>query len=222
MCFLTFTKNYQMENTVIINSIGTAKPSVSKILSDAFKMPQEFILKLLYNAPSVLFQKVDLDLAKNAETILSKLGLEVAILDKEESISITNEQVEVSLFFEDILKLPQVIQQLSEFLGCKPAESLNILLAQPSIVLGGVSEATAEALQKRIDASVCYSNPRKDLFTVYIEDNFPKNDFKRLISKINKPSEEIANGATLIKNISYSESSAIWREHQAKKTNPCY
>lgn len=207
-----------MENTVIINSIGTANPSVSKLLADSFKMPQEFILKMLYNAPSVLFQKIDLDLAKKAASTLSKLGLEVQITDEKEKINLVKEQVEISIYFEDILKLPKVINQLSEFLGCKPSESLNMLLAQPGIVLGGVSEATAIALQGRIDALVCYSNPRKDVFTIYINNDFPKSDLKRLIAKIKQPIQTLKDGTVIIKNLSYAESSTIWREHQSKKT----
>lgn len=207
-----------MENTVIINSIGTANPGVSKLLADSFKMPQEFILKMLYNAPAVLFQKIDADLAEKAASTLAKLGLDVQITDEKEKINLAKEQVEISIYFEDILKLPKVIHQLSEFLGCKPSESLNMLLAQPGIVLGGVSEATAIALQGRIDALVCYSNPRKDLFTIYTSNDFPKNDLKRLTAKVKQPIEVLEDGACIIKGLSYGESSTIWREHQSKKT----
>ena len=204
-----------MENTVIINSIGTANPSVSKLLADSFKMPQEFILKMLYNAPSILFQKIDIDLAKKAASTLTKLGLDIQITDKK--VNLSKEQVEISIYFEDISKLPKVIHQLSEFLGCKPSESLNMLLAQPGIVLGGVSEATAIALQNRLDALVCYSNPRKDLFSIYISDKFPKNDLKRLTTKIKKPLETIENASFILKDLTFTESSSIWREYQSKK-----
>ncbi|MDC1162420.1 hypothetical protein OAT18_03150, partial [Tenacibaculum sp.] len=205
------------ENTVIINSIGTANPNVSKILSDAFKMPQEFILKLLYNAPSVLFQKVDLKLAKSAEDILSKLGLDVKVIDKKELVPLVTEEVEVSLFCKDILQLPKVITQLSVFLGCKPAEALNMLLAKPSVVLGRVSKATAVALQERVDASVCFSNPRKDLFTIAISKDFHGNDLKKLTSKIKQPIIKLEDNSMLIKDLSYTESSGVWREYQSKK-----
>ena len=206
-----------MENTVIINSIGTANPSVSKLLADSFKMPQEFILKMLYNAPSVLFQKIDLDLAEKAASTLTKLGLDVQVTDEKEKLNLSKEQVEISIYFEDILRLPKVIHQLSEFLGCKPSESLNMLLAQPGIVLGGVSKATAIALQNRLDALVCYSNPRKDLFSIYISDEFPKSDLKRLTTKVKQPFKNLVNGASVLKDLSFAESSSIWREHQSKK-----
>ena len=205
-----------MENTVIINSIGTANPSVSKLLADSFKMPQEFILKMLYNAPSVLFQKIDLDLAEKAASTLTKLGLDVQVTDEKEKVEISKEQVEISIYFDDIIKLPNVIHQLSEFLGCKQSEALNMLLVHPGIVLGGVSKATAVALQDRLDALVCYSNPRNDLFSIYISDKFAKNDLKRLTTKINKPLETLVNGAYILKDLTFTESSNIWREHQSK------
>ncbi|MFL0123740.1 hypothetical protein V2590_03540 [Tenacibaculum maritimum] len=206
-----------MENSVIINSIGTATPSVSKILSEAFKMPQEFILKLLYNAPTVLFQKVDEALAKKAEKTLSELGLEVQIVNEKEVIALAKEEVEVSIFFEDVLKLPEVIQQLSDFLGCKPVESLNMLLTSPSIVLGGVSEATAKALEERIDAAVCYSNPKHDLFTIYVPASFSKDALEKIMLKAKRTTYESVDAGILIKDVAYKESSLIWREYQSEK-----
>ena len=46
--------NTTLNNTVIINSIGTANPIASSLLADAFKIPQEVILKLLYNTAAPL------------------------------------------------------------------------------------------------------------------------------------------------------------------------
>ncbi len=205
-----------MENTVIINSIGTASPKVSKVLSEAFKIPQDFMLKLLYTAPSVLFQKVDEALATKAEETLSQLGLEVSVLNKEDSLNISKELVDVSIYFENILNLPTVIEQLSDFLGCKQAEALNVLLDQPSIILGDVSVATAEALQKRINASVCYSNPKKDLFTITISKDIPTNTLKSIEKRLGKTAS-INDDYFVIKDLTYTECSTIWRDAQSKK-----
>lgn len=205
-----------MENTVVINSIGTASPKVSKVLSEAFKIPQDFMLKLLYTAPSVLFQKVDEELATKAEETLSKLGLEVSVLNKKETLNISKNLVDVSIYFENISNLPTVIEQLSDFLGCKQAEALNALLNQPSIILGDVSIATAEALQKRINASVCYSNPKEDLFTIAISKDISTNTLKTIEKRLNKTAKT-NNGNYIIENINYSECSTIWRDVQSKK-----
>ena len=102
-----------MNHTVVINSIGSATPRVSKVLSDVLKVPQEYMLRLLYNAPSVLFQKVDEDTALKAEDTLTKLGLEVSVCSKEDKVDLATELVDISVSFEDILQLPKVTEQLA-------------------------------------------------------------------------------------------------------------
>ncbi len=204
-------------NTVIINSIGTATPGASKVLSDALKVPQDYMLKLLYNAPSILFQKVDNETALKAEDTLTKLGLDIAICKEDEKIDLTTELVDISVQLNDVLKLPKVVDQLADFLGCKPSEVLNLLLKEPSIVLGNVSVATAKALENRIDANVHFSNPRKDKYTVLISNE----ESLRTVNNIEKSLRSTAylkDNVYVIENISYDDSQLFWRKHQSKKT----
>ena len=205
-----------MEHHVIINSIGTASPSASKVLSEALKVPQDYILKLLYNAPSVLFQKVDKDTALKAENTLTKLGLEVAVCDENDSIDLSTEQVDISLSFDAVLKLPVVVEQLSSFLGCKQNEALNLLLNEPSIVLGNVSVATAKALQKRVAATVNFSNPKKDKYTVVVDKEFANSELKNIERQLNSTAI-LHKKRYLIENISYENSQLLWRKYQSKK-----
>ncbi|MEM6721263.1 MAG: hypothetical protein AAF611_18190 [Bacteroidota bacterium] len=205
-----------MENTVIINSIGNATPGASKVLSDALKVPQDYILKLLYNAPSVLFQKVDKDTAEKAEDTLTKLGLEVSICTEEDEIDLTTELIDISVSLDNILILPKVIEQLAVFLGCKQSEVLNLLLNEPSIVLGNVSVATAEALQKRTDANVHFSNPRKDLYTILISKKEGATALKNIEKVLKTKATETAD-AYVIEDISYDHSQLVWRQYQANK-----
>ncbi|WP_298517990.1 hypothetical protein [uncultured Kordia sp.] len=205
-----------MENTVIINSIGNATPGASKVLSEALKVPQDYILKLLYNAPSVLFQKVDKDTAQKAEDTLTKLGLDVSVCTKDDEIDLKTESIDISVSLDNILSLPKVIEQLAVFLGCKQSEVLNLLLNEPSIVLGNVSVATAEALQKRTDANVHFSNPRKDAYTILISKE--ASDVKlRNIEKILKTKAEETPTAYVIENVSYDHSQLLWRQYQSDK-----
>ncbi|WP_442264620.1 hypothetical protein ACSIGC_09665 [Tenacibaculum sp. ZS6-P6] len=202
-------------NTVIINSIGTATPGASKILSDALKVPQDYILKLLYNAPSILFQKVDENTALKAEDTLRKLGLDVSVHDEEETINLTTELVDVSISFEDVLTLPKVTEQLATFLGCKRTEVLNLLLNEPSIVLGNVSEATALALKKRIEAYVHYSNPQKDLYTILIDSNIKNLELKAVEKQLKTKFEKLGD-SYVAEDVSYTNSQWLWRKYQTK------
>ncbi|WP_046758282.1 hypothetical protein [Kordia jejudonensis] len=205
-----------MENTVIINSIGTATPGASKVLSDALKVPQDYILKLLYNAPSILFQKVDEDTAQKAENTLTKLGLDVSICTPEDEIDLTTELIDISVSLNNVLLLPKVTEQLAEFLGCKQSEVLTLMLNEPSIVLGNVSVATAKALQKRTDANVHFSNPRKDFYTILISKE-AENTQLRSIEKVLKTKAYETASAYVIEDVSYDNSQLLWRQYQSNK-----
>ncbi|SNR14102.1 hypothetical protein [Tenacibaculum jejuense] len=202
-------------NTVIINSIGTATPGASKILSDALKVPQDYILKLLYSAPSVLFQKVDEDTALKAEDTLKKLGLDVSVCDEQEPLNLTTELVDISVSFEDVLTLPKVTEQLASFLGCKQAEVLNLLLNEPSIVLGNVSEATALAMKKRVNAHVHYANPKKDLYTILINTEIKELELKAIEKQLQVKLKRKGD-CYVAENISYSDSQWLWRKYQTQ------
>ena len=204
-----------MNHTIVINSIGTATPGASKVLSDVLKVPQDYMLKLLYNAPSVLFQKVDKDTAAKAEDTLTKLGLDVSVCAADDTIDLTSEQVDISVGIENVLDLPKVIEQLATFLGCKRAEVLNLLMKEPGIVLGNVSAATAEALKKRVDANIHYSNPRKDLYTLILHDDVTDAQRKK-IEKIAKSTASKQQGTYIIEEVPYELAQQVWRTYQAE------
>ncbi len=209
--------NATLNNTVIIKSIGTANPSASVLLAEAFKIPQEIVLKLLYNTPSVLFHKVDEQLAVKAKTTLNKLGLIVKVQDSKVSLPTNNNLYEASVYIDNPIKLPKVVKQLSEFLGCEQKEALNILMQEPSIVIGGVSKATLKALSKRLDAKVTITNPKKDLYAIYfpIKQSSIIDDLKHVFK--NSFSIKKAGLEYVIENLDFKTSQEIWRKYKSKK-----
>lgn len=194
-----------MTSSVIINSIGTAKPIASKILSDAFEIPQELITKLIYGAPSVLLHKVDEKLADKATKTLSQLGLEVSVQDASVSVSTNNASYEISVYIEDIEALPTVTRQVSDFLGCSLKEAFHLLAEPSGIVIGGVSKATVDAFSKRVDARVVASQITNDTYTITIQ---PDEDI--LVQQISK---ELKTKEYPFVNISYTDSQRIWRKY---------
>lgn len=198
---------------VIITSIGTAKPSVGKILSDVLGIQQEYVVKLLYCTPSVLFQNVEEELAVKTEALLTQLGLEVQVTNEGEPLPTTPELIEIGLYIQNPRNLPVINKQLSEFLGCDEKESLNLLLNEPSIVLGGVSIATAQALSKRIDAEVIVSNPKTDLYTLKINttDVKIKNEIDQLLHTLGL---RLAPHPVIVEGINYTISQEIWKRFQ--------
>ena len=190
---------------IIILSVGTATPKVIKALSEAFEINQELLFKILYNAPAVFLDNAEEALAEKAFTILTELGLEVLIQNTDETAPQPTESLDISVHINDPVKLSTVNKQLSEFLGCDENESLQLLLNEPSVVLGGVSMATAESLQKRIDAEVIASNPKMDLYTIEFTAE-SENERMKLINLITSKEITSPKGETKwVRNLTYDQ-----------------
>jgi len=196
---------------VVIDSIGTASPSVSGLLSESFQLPQELVLKLLYTAPSVLLEDVTPELAEQTSGLLEKLGLEVSLKDKTEKLSKNTTLFDISVHIDEIEKLPIVIKQLCEFLGCDEKEATGLLLQVPSIILGGVSESTANAFSKRIDANVIISDPKQDLYMLEVTDIDALG--KRQLEELLKTKLE----NDFVYDIDYKTAQRIWAGFQSNK-----
>jgi len=199
-----FKNKILMTSSVIIDSIGTAKPIASKILSDAFEIPQELITKLIYGAPSVLLHKVDEKIANKATKTLSQLGLEVRVQDASIPVPTDTTTYDISIYIEDIALLPLITKQVSEFLGCGLKEAFHLLTQESGIVIGGVSKATVDAFSKRIDAKVVASQASKDTYTISV-DTTDKSLLKQLCSELKTMPPFI--------NIPYKTSQNLWRKY---------
>lgn len=159
--------------TILIQSIGTAKPGITKMLSEAFEVNHQMLTQMIYNAPSVFLHKVDDETANKAETLLTQLGLEIRIQNADDEIPPPPEKLDLALYIKNPLKIHKIAQELAEFIGINEREAFGLLIQDPSVVLGGVSYNTALALEKRIDAEVMISNPREATYTISIKDFTP-------------------------------------------------
>jgi len=199
--------------TVIIQSVGSATPSVGKTLSDLLEVDPQIIARLLYCTPSVLAKEIEESLARKIETILAEAGIEVRIQEKDDPLPPPPQLYELAVHVDDIRKFPEVNKALSEFLGCTEQEALKLMLTDPSIVLGGVSLSTAEALKNKINAEVLASNPQTDLYTLKIigEDQSLLKEITQVLQKTSiktKPNQKV------FENIDHKTSQVIWSRFQ--------
>lgn len=211
---------------IIILSVGTATPKVIKALSEAFEINQELLFKILYNAPAVFLDRADEALAEKAFAILTELGLEVLVQNSDEEAPLPTESLDIAVHINDPVKLNTVNKQLYEFLGCTESESLQLLLNEPSVVLGGVSMATAESLQKRVDAEVIASNPKMDLYTIEFTAE-SENERLKLINLITNQEITVPEGETKwVRNLTYDQMNQFLTryrsQHEVKIYNQSY
>lgn len=201
--------------TVIVESIGTATPVVSNVLSEGLGIPKEIVLKALYNTPSVMFSKVDKETADAAVELLHRLGLETKLQSADEPVRDPAQTYDVGIYIHDASQLPLVCRQLGAFVGCTEPEALNLLIAEPCVVLGGVSKSTAEALAKRISAEVILSNPKEEYYTLHIDtgDEMARHQLQAYFRHHNM--EVDLKTTNRVENLDYETTHNIWRKFQS-------
>lgn len=137
-------------------------------MADAFGINHELFVKLLYNAPAVFLENAEDAVAEKTAGLLAKLGLEITCQDAGGPLPERGELLDVAVYVTNPMELTKVAGQLATFIGCKESEALQLLLNEPSVVLGGVSLATAKVLQSRLSAEVVTSNPKTDHYTIEV------------------------------------------------------
>jgi hypothetical protein len=199
--------------TVIIQSIGTANPGTAKVMADSFGISHELFLKLLYNAPAVFLDKIEDAVADKTADLLRRLGLEITCQDADEPQPEKAEPLDVAVYVNNPLELTKVAGQLAVFIGCKESEALQLLLNEPSVVLGGVSLATAKALQSRLSAEVITSNPRADHYTLEVLSIEPLllNQFTASLKNMGLAFDS-AN-SKMISDLTYRQAQDIWNKY---------
>lgn len=199
--------------TVIIQSIGTANPGTAKVMADSFGISHELFLKLLYNAPAVFLDKIEDAVAEKTADLLRRLGLEITCQEAGGPLPEKSEPLDVAVYVNNPMELTKVAGQLAVFIGCKESEALQLLLNEPSVVLGGVSLATAKALQSRLSAEVITSNPRADHYTMEVVSIEPLllNQFTASLKNMGIAFD--STNTKMIADLTYRQAQDIWNKY---------
>lgn len=206
--------------TIIIQSIGTANPGTAKAMADAFGINHELFVRLLYNTPSVFVEKADPAIAEKTASLLTQLGLEVLCQDSSEPLPEKTEPLDIAVYVTNPMDLTKVAAELAAFIGCKESDALQLLLNEPSVVLGGVSLATAKVLQSRLSAEVITSNPKTDRYTIEVTTTEPLLTNQFYTSLKNMGIAHDSSKGKMIPDLTYSQAQEIWNKyHSAAKLN---
>lgn len=186
---------------------------MAKAMADAFGINHELFVKLLYNAPAVFLESAEDEVAEKTTALLAKLGLEVTCQDAGAPLPEKSEALDVAVYVTDPMNLTKVAGQLATFIGCKESEALQLLLNEPSVVLGGVSFATAKVLQSRLSAEVVASNPKTDHYTIEVGTIEPLL-LTQFTTSLRNMNIEFNDGKTkLIPDLSHAQAQEIWNKY---------
>lgn len=199
--------------TVIIQSVGTANPGTAKAMADAFGINHELFVRLLYNAPAVFLENAEDAVAEKTARLLEQLGLEITCQEGGLPLPEKSEPLDIAVYVTNPMELTKVAAQLATFIGCKETDALQLLLNEPSVVLGGVSLATARVLQTRLSAEVVVSNPKQDCYTIEIVSIEPLLQNQLATSLKNMGLAHDITKAKMIPDLSYKQAQEIWNKY---------
>jgi hypothetical protein len=210
---------------VVIDSIGSASPAAAKIISDSIGIPMEAMCKLFYNTPAVMFTDIEEQFATETVKLLKQLGLQASLLDGEEPLPPKPQMVDIGIYIHEASLLPLVCEQVAAFVGCNKKEALHLLVQEPCVILGNVSETTAEAFQERVAAEVFTSIPMEDKYTIIV-DTEDALMLKQLQGAFDYAKLNVDLSTTkYVDGLDYRTSHDLWRKYQGaniiKLRNEC-
>ncbi|MDA0165732.1 hypothetical protein OM076_36025 [Solirubrobacter ginsenosidimutans] len=134
---------------LIVRSIGTADAAIVHSLRPLRVGSDAELAALIYRAPSELLADVDHDTGSKLVDVLRAAGLEVELVDADEAFEAGVGDLEVALAVQRFDNMLGIVEVVMLVLGVDHAAAMKMVSASPAVLLGAVSQATADALARR-------------------------------------------------------------------------
>lgn len=207
--------NEHDEYKVVITSIGRALPNSIVSIAKGMNVPVKQVAERIYRAPTTLADKLSLEIAQQLRKLLIELGYGVNICSQKETVFTAKSDLDVSLYISDITQYAEVITRTAQFIGSTFEEAEKMVACPPGIILGGVTQATVDALISFLGegAEIIASNKDDAIFDLYLTQNaetslhYILSDLKRMGVNL------ISNNGCIARDISPEDAKAIWARH---------
>lgn len=204
---------------LVIHSPGRAGFGIVKALESVCALGGPEIAACLYRAPGILFENIS---SAQAQALLPKLesaGLEVGLIPADQSFAPGVGCLDLALDTSDPRVLTRLVREVMHLLGIDPRTARELVAANPAMLLGSVSKASAAAIQKRfqsLDARVQVINPQTSVFDVFILSRSSALT-SRLVDNLRSSGwtvqsahETASADAYVVSQLSYSDAMKIW------------
>lgn len=206
----TNTSSYRL--TVV--SIGTATATAAKVIASGLNAPVEKVAEKLYRAPSVLAENLTQEMGQQLATLIQNMGIEIKIESNDLPPPLPSELFDISIQIADIQYLPQIVEQLSPFLGVDEASVVSLLITPPAIILGSVSTATLSSLNNRLNfpgVTIVSSRPISAKYDL-ISAPLTMHQSQQLNRFLQRLQLSLRNNENLcLTNLDYSTAQSIWK-----------
>lgn len=198
---------------VVIDSIGSASPTDVGAVAKGLGLAAEETVKAVYRAPVVLADKLERAVAKQLTGLLAKLGFASSIAEQAEL------KLPPAALFDIVVRVEQpehtlaVAEVVALFCGTDLAEAMRLLFTPPGLVLGGVSQASVDALEARVDglgARVIASRPHKASYDLFAH-GLPDALARRLRGELGQRGAE--GEGVFAGELPYAEANRLWRTY---------
>jgi hypothetical protein len=206
------------DHRLVVESIGSASPGLAAVLASQLGMPASQVARALYKAPAVLLDRLSITHARGLAEILGQAGMEIRVEPSRSPLPAASQSLDIALYLRDPACLASCCEHLSRFLGCTPMAARNLLMAPPGVVIGDVTQATADALQRvlgDLPVEVICSARHQARYQLFIErqQGQAMNTLLGDLRRMGIPSDD--SSALANAEFDHQQGQYLWRRHQS-------
>lgn len=203
---------------IVVRSIGRAGAAVVTALKHISPLPENVLAARLFQAPSILFQDLRLDIAEMALAALSGAGLECELWQRGQPFTPGEGDHEVAIVVRDMSRMASVLEAVMGLLGVSAAQAKQILCASPTVLLGRISRSTVDALRRRFEplgVELDVSRPAAARFDVIIGECGPLERVRvcGVLASLGVPELQSRDGAPqpmIAADLSRDDAERVW------------
>jgi hypothetical protein len=202
---------------LLVRSIGTADAAIVHALRPVRAASDAELAALIYRAPSELLADVDHDTGSRLVEVLRAAGLEVELVGADEAFEAGVGDLEVALAVQRFDNMLGIVQAVMLVLGVDHDAAMKMVSASPAVLLGGVSQATVDALARRfapLGAEIDASRHAAAVFDLAAEagDDTTTRVLAELLPDANRSRSRAAGGVFHALGLDAAAAQSLWSE----------
>ena len=202
---------------LLVRSIGTADAAIVHSLRPVRAASDAELAALIYRAPSELLADVDHETGSRLVEVLRAAGLEVELVGAGEAFEAGVGDLEVALAVQRFDNMLGIVKAVMLVLGVDHDTAMKMVSASPAVLLGGVSQATVDALARRfapLGAEIDASRPAAAVFDLAAEagDDTTTRVLAKLLPDANRSPSRAAGGVFHALGLDAAAAQSLWSE----------
>ena len=205
------------QHRLVVTSIGAASPAMAAAVARGLGTPVPQVVTALYRSPAVLVDRAAPATARQMALLLSDLGFRAHAEPESRPQPAPPHLRDVALHLAEPRAAPAAARALAAFTAMTEAAALEMILTPPGLVLGAVSDATADALAARLPDGVelTRSRPEDASYHVFLLEGAAvlRQRLMADLAPLGVPSD--AAPGLVAADVPHAAARDLWRRHGA-------